>query len=98
MASSDELLPLIAARCGRCHRVAAKYWERGDNGHWYTPEPFLPNGGNLQYMVATRVCQCEPSPILPEGEELAALIARAHAEPFDRRRARAGRAPVTIRV
>jgi hypothetical protein len=100
-APGDEPVPLITARCRRCGRVAAKYWERGGRGHWITGEldlPDLPKGASLAYMVARQHCECEPSPTLPGGGELAAHIKRAHAKRFDRRRAEAGRTAITIRV
>jgi hypothetical protein len=49
-------------------------------------------------MVAEKPCECQPSPTLPGGDELAALVERARAEGFDRRRAEVSRGPVTIRV
>jgi hypothetical protein len=58
---------LIAARCKRCHHLVARYVgmpdDDGTPGHW---EP-----------AARRGCSCQPPPVLPEGEELAGLVARA---------------------
>jgi hypothetical protein len=54
--------PLITARCGHCHRVAAKYFEHDGQGHWVWQR---------QDDTATeRVCSCDPPPALPDGDEL----------------------------
>ena len=100
-ATPDEAQPLITACCTRCYRVAAKYWQRGGRGYWFTPNeldlPGLPKGASLAYMVAVHPCRCEPPPVLPEGDELAELLARAHAKRSGRRHGM-GMAPITIRV
>jgi len=99
---------LITARCGRCHRVAAKYWEHDGQGVWITPnrdinrtirtiEQILDEGHWVRNMVAERVCHCEPPPTLPAGDKLAELIARAHRKAFDHR-AQAGWGLIKIRV
>ncbi len=96
-------VPLIAARCGRCHRVAAKYWEHGEHGAWIAPnrdtdrtvEQLLDDSTRVRNMVADRVCSCDPPPALPDGDELAALVARAKTTDTPGRR---HRAPLTIRV
>ena len=75
--------PLITARCRRCFLVAAKYWVKDGEGFWVE--------SNCMY---GRVCRCDPAPVLPDGEQLDGLLARAR---------RAGntsyrRAPVVIHV
>jgi len=74
--------PLIAARCKRCYQLVAKYWATSDEPGWW--ESVAPRRGG---------CTCDPPPVLPEGDELARLIARAH------RKARGTLdAPLTIRL
>jgi hypothetical protein len=85
----DGARALITARCARCYRVAAKYWEHGNDGSWFTPSTLtFPANATfddiLDYpavrdVVATRVCRCYPPPTLPTGDELAALVDRARA-------------------
>jgi hypothetical protein len=55
---------LLMARCTRCNRVAAKYWDDG------------PGESRMAGW-----CRCEPRPVLPSGDELAALVARARRKP-----------------
>jgi hypothetical protein len=63
--------PLIAARCSRCYQLAAKYYwaDSDEQGAWESDAPR--RGG----------CKCDPPPTLPEGDELAQLIARARRKP-----------------
>ena len=105
------LRPLITARCKRCHRVAAKYWEHDTGGGWITPgdsdhnlptkhrdelEELLDAGSLI--MTAARVCRCYPPPSLPNGAELAGLLERARAAPHPGRPGRRERwTPLTIR-
>ncbi len=97
---------MITARCERCYRVYAKYWEHDGQGEWIAPnrdmnrsiEQILDDSMRVRNMVAERVCYCEPPPTLPGGDELAADIERAHTKPFDHQRAQAGWAPIKIRV
>jgi hypothetical protein len=85
----DGARALITARCVRCYRVAAKYWEHDNEGAWIAPnhsrtrtiEEILDDSTRVRNMVATRVCRCEPPPTLPDGDELAALVAHAHRKP-----------------
>ena len=81
---------LITARCVRCYRVAAKYWEHDGDGKWIAQrrEPVADRAdllratdddARVRNVVAARVCHCDPPPVLPEGGKLAALAARARA-------------------
>ena len=108
----DGARALITARCARCYRVAAKYWEHNNQGAWIAPnhsrtrtiEEILDDDVRTRNMVAARVCWCDPPPALPTGDELAALVDRArtnlqHRNNIrDRRSPERGWAPVTIRV
>ena len=70
--------PLIAARHTRCGRLVAVYLWAGDDG-----DAWEKRAG----------CECDPTPPLPEGDQLARLIARAAALPTD-----PTRAALTVRV
>jgi hypothetical protein len=60
---------LIMARCSRCHHVAGKF---DSDGQWDTERR---RRGS---------CQCVPWPVLPSGDELAGLVARARRRPAAR--------------
>ena len=99
-------VPLITARCTRCHRVAAKYWEHDGAGVWIVANhdlhrPMtqrLADSARARNMIADRLCGCEPPPVLPAGAELAALVARARKLPQVATFRRRSDAPLTIRV
>jgi hypothetical protein len=89
----QEAFPWITARCARCHRIAAKYWENNaGRGHWKTPQ--TTPATVARFLIADRLCQCDPPPTLPEGDELAALLSSAKTGAPGRRR----NTPLTIRV
>uniref|UniRef100_A1UIV4 Uncharacterized protein n=1 Tax=Mycobacterium sp. (strain KMS) TaxID=189918 RepID=A1UIV4_MYCSK len=56
--------PLIAAQHKRCGKLVAVYRVDASGGIWYRDR---------------QQCRCAPSPTLPEGAELAALVERAEA-------------------
>jgi hypothetical protein len=55
---------LIAARHKRCGRLVAVYAVDAGGGRWNRD---------------TGMCRCAPTPTLPDGDELAALVGRAQA-------------------
>jgi hypothetical protein len=57
---------LLMARCTRCGRVAGKLWH---SGQWQD-QRHRPGW-----------CECQPWPVLPSGDELAKLVARARGKP-----------------
>ena len=75
--------PLIAARCTRCFRLAAKYWVIDGEAMWFESRRMF-----------GKVCRCDPAPVLPDGADLDELLARARREPS----VSLYRAPFEIRV
>ncbi|BCP15668.1 hypothetical protein MINTM021_25770 [Mycobacterium paraintracellulare] len=98
--------PLIVARCGRCYRVAAKYWEgEGWVTSQQTESPITRAGLDERARIRTMVrepglaCRCDPPPALPSGNQLATLVDQALAEPVRPRTLHRHRpAPITVRV
>ena len=127
-------IPLIAARCKRCGRIAARYWLAHGEGEWLTAAqirvaadwvaehphdqavPVFDEHGRVSAAerdvvvrrvahelrdladrrVVLRVCDCDPPPTLPQGEQLAKLVARARCQ-LHPSRAR-DKSPLVIRV
>jgi hypothetical protein len=77
---------LVLVQCDRCHKAAGVYSAtRGEAGSW-------------TYKERGRGCCCAPPPVLPEGTELAEMVAAAWDEVDTRGDDDDdGRAPVRVR-
>jgi hypothetical protein len=59
-----QVLPLLRVCCSRCSKTAAT---------WITDT----NGSGDWHKEHRKRCRCDPSPSLPEGQELEKYVARA---------------------
>jgi len=83
---------LLAAVCKRCGRMVAKYAGSGQQPpQWWRFARVEHRAGTTDLFLG---CACDPAPLLPQGEQLEKLLARARRHDAPSR----FRAPLKIRV